>query len=129
MIKKINTEKDIPTQTFKVKMGTTDKKNPEIIYIQAGVYIKSTEEKKTYSNDVNEIRKGYKSIIKDMTLNNEIFKDCYIATIDICSERISTNKKSYITFEFYLKQNNVVLDKERLDFVNSVIKECIDNDI
>ena len=43
----------------------------------------------------------------------------------------NVNKKSEIDLfsEFYLKQNNVVLDMERLDLVNSVIKECIDNDI
>ena len=51
-MKKINSEIKFNDGIFKVKIGTTNKKHPDIIYIEIGTYISPNEEKKSYKNDV-----------------------------------------------------------------------------
>ena len=45
MARKINSEQTVDNDSFKLKVGTTDKKNPKTIYIDCGFFIEPKEEK------------------------------------------------------------------------------------
>ncbi len=44
---------------------------------------------------------------------------------------IDVDKKSEIELfnEFYLRQNNIEMDEDRLDIVNNVIRECLEEEL
>ena len=125
MIKKITTEKDIPLHDFRVKIGTVDRKNPETIYVECGTYIKPKEHKNSYIDDVHEIKKIIRDNIKNMLHDSELFTTDYICTIDIPIERITPNRKTYISFDYTLKQKNNIqfydLVKEHKSFVDKIV--------
>ena len=75
---------------------------------------------------IGKIRKVYKNILR---LEYQNKRTEIVDNIDFNVDNV--NKKSEIDLfsEFYLKQNNIELDKIRLDIVNNVIKECIDKDL
>ena len=124
MLKKIATEKDITIHDFKVKTGTIDKKNTEVIYVECGTYIKPNTSKKSYIDDVHAIKKEYRDIIRKITSDNEIFTNDYICTIDCPIERITPNKKSYLTFQYTLQLKNII---PFYDLVHEHQKIFIDN--
>ena len=127
MIKKITTEKDINVHDFRVKVGTMDKKNPEVIYVECGTYITPKEHKKTYIDDIHDIKRKIKEIIRKMVISNELFYSDYICTIDIPCERITPNKKTFITFDYTLKQKNTIqfhdLTHEHKIFIDKVLTD------
>lgn len=127
MIRRIATETDINVHDFKVTMGTMDKKDPQVIYIECGTYVTPADEKKSYTDDVCNIKKEYRDIIKRMVSNNELFDDNYISTIEIPLDRISPKRKTYITFQYTLKQKELKsfteLTKEHYSFIEKILEE------
>ena len=75
---------------------------------------------------IGKLRKVYKNILR---LEYQNKRTEIVDNVDFNVDNV--NKKSEIDLfsEFYLKQNNIELDEERLDIVNNVIKECIDKDL
>ena len=62
--KRLTSEKSLQHNTFKLKLGTTDKTNPLIVYLEGGVFITPNEEKDSYINDVKAIKYGLKKTIE-----------------------------------------------------------------
>lgn len=98
-MKKINSEVKFCDNNFKIKIGTTDKKNHNSIYIELGTYIMPNEVKNTYNSEIEDFEKIIKRFVKDnITQNND-----FIIIIDIANDRISINKKSYLEIQIFLK--------------------------
>ena len=98
-MKKINSEVKFCDNNFKIKIGTTDKKNHNSIYIELGTYIMPNEVKNTYNSEIEDFEKIIKRFVKDnITQNND-----FIIIIDIANDRISVNKKSYLEIQIFLK--------------------------
>lgn len=74
---------------------------------------------------IGKLRSVYKNILR---LEYQNKRTEIVNNIDF--NVLNINKKSEIDLfgEFYLKQNNIELDEERLGIVNDVIKECVDKD-
>jgi hypothetical protein len=117
-MKKINSETTIENDLFKIKIGTTDKKNPEIIYIEIGCYISPNEEKE-YGPIIDDIEKGINNFIGEMVGPNSICEKDYIFIFDIAEERITKKKKSYMEMQIFLK---VIKEIRSLKFSNIVEK-------
>lgn len=106
MVKRLNSEKKITTNGFKVKIGTTNRLNPSTIYIDMGGFITPQENKEEYLQNVNEIDKLMKKQIKKHLINNNDFDKKYICVIETASERMKVGKKSYISLQCHLKQKS-----------------------
>ena len=102
--KRLTSEKSLQHDTFKLKLGTTDKTNPLVVYIEGGVFITPNEEKDSYVNDVKAIKYGLKKTIRENLSNNNFFVNDYILEFQIADKGIKTNKKSFLTFDLMLKQ-------------------------
>ena len=106
MYKKINSEIKIQDPEFKIKIGTTDKKNPNILYIQIGTYIKPNNKKISYNEDITYIDKISKNYFKEKFKNSDIYSKNFIFVTDVADERINVKKKSFLEMEIHLKRIN-----------------------
>lgn len=102
MIKKINSECKFNDNIFKMKIGTTNKKNPNTIYIELGTYITPISNKQTYSEDIDYLEKGIKTFVKTRLGRENMSKD-FILIVDVADERINQNKKSYLEIQLFIK--------------------------
>lgn len=106
MSKLINSEQKYNHQNFKVKIGTINKKNPEVVYINLGTYIKPNEIKNSFSDYIIEFDKKTRFFVKKLIVDkNTCYKD-FILVTDIADERINKNKKSYLDLQIFLKPKN-----------------------
>ena len=102
---RLNSEKKIENDDFKIKIGTTNKINPIIIYIEGRAFITPTEDKDDYGRDISEIKHVLKQSISDHIHSAAGFDNKYIVDFQVASNGIQVNKKSFLSFQFLLRQN------------------------
>ena len=102
-MKKIKSESKFQDDSFKIKIGTMDKKNPEVIYIELGSYISPKEEKESYKPCISRIEKETKNLIGDIINQSKLCKKDFIFVSNIADCRIAVNKKSYFEIQLFVK--------------------------
>ena len=124
---RLNRERKIDNDIFKVKIGTTNKENPQVIYVDGRVFLSPSEVMDNYSDEIEDIRKNFKRTIGERLRTNEIFEDRFILNFDISSSRMIKDKRSFLSFQFFLKQKNTaplklgaVKEKSEI-FINSLL--------
>jgi len=119
-----------------LKIGTTNKNTPLVIYLEGKTYITPREEKEEYERDIRDIKSNIHRILTKGLKDNKYFEPKYILDFQIANSGIKMNKKSFLTFEFLLRQKNTPLLKLREikekneTFINetlNLIKETIRN--
>ena len=125
-MKKIKSESKFSDDSFKIKIGTMDKKNPEVIYIELGSYISPKEEKKSYKPNVSNIERETKSLVGSVLQNSGLCKSDFIFVSDIADERISMNKKSYFELQLFVKPLDSVKNSGKFSDITEMFnKECV----
>lgn len=118
VIKKINSETKMRRDGFKVTIGTTDKKNPNSVYIGFGGYITPITDEKTYNDKIRifemKMKRNAESIISDGKLSDRNI----IFVSEIAQERMSIGKKSYFDLQIYIP-----VSKNMLATTNRSFKE------
>ena len=111
MTKSICSEVSIENPYFKLKIGTINKKKPTTFYVEGGTFITPVEnddDERSYKERMaavyNEMAKGIQRIVSE----NGLRKD-FIANIDVADERMRVGKKTYFTFQYYLRQNRELI--------------------
>ena len=64
MRKTISSIIKVQDSNMKIKLGTTNRKNPEVIYYECGLYVKPTIDKASYKDDILNIEKDLKNMVK-----------------------------------------------------------------
>lgn len=113
MGKKITSVIKINNNDVKLKIGTVDKKNPTVVYFEGGFYVKPTVKKESYLNDIDEIKEELNKFVKNYIDSSEKIKKDYMFFTDIAEERIRYNKKSFLTFQLYVKPNDTILETNK----------------
>jgi hypothetical protein len=107
----LRTAKDIKLElenkNFKIKYGTFQKSKPIVIYIIGNVWLKPKYKSDDYILLFKNFNKNFNDEIKKYLYNNDIFSNKTLIDIDLCSNRLAYNKKSYLTFELHLKQKKL----------------------
>lgn len=101
---RLNSEKKIENENFKLKIGTTNKINPMVIYVEGKAFICPIDEKDDYSRDVSEIKHVLKRGISENLANSDVFDNKYIVDFQVASGGIAMNKKSFLSFQFLMRQ-------------------------
>ena len=112
MQKNICSEVPLENPYFKVKIGTINKKNPTTFYVEGGTFITPVEDDGMSYKDkmvliYKEMAKGIHRLVAEKHLKHD-----FIANIDVAEDRMKVGKKTYFTFQYFLKQNG-----EPLSFV------------
>lgn len=126
---RLNSEKKIESENFKLKIGTTNKTNPMVVYIEGRTFICPQEGKDDYSHDISEIKHNFKRSISQNIQNSNLFDNKYIIEFQVASNGISLNKKSFLSFQFLLRQNkdNVLKLKDLKVSAEGMIKNIVDS--
>ena len=120
-MKRLNKEYNIDINpSFKTKYGSTNHKKPEVIYIVGNTYISPSFESNDYVSEVNGLKTSYNKLVSELISEySSIFDKNCIFDIDVCDNRIKKGKKTFLTFELYLKQK----DCKQLPEIESIIKK------
>lgn len=125
-MKRIKSESKFQDNDFKIKIGTMDKKNPEVVYIELGSYISPKEEKETYKPYISRIEKKTKSLIEDVIQESGMCKNGFIFVSDIADERIAMNKKSYFEMQVFVKPTDEIKACGKfVDLTKKINEECV----
>ena len=128
-MKKINSELKFNSGIFKVKIGTTNKKHPDTIYIEIGTYISPTEEKKSYKNEILSLDSDLRKYMEGVLASNDYLKKDFILVTDCPYERMETKKKSYFELQLFIKPDKKLFDVGRFSDMASKIKDLYIEDI
>ena len=115
MNKKICSEVSLDNPYFKLKIGTINKKNPTTFYIEGGTFITPVENNEiSYKEKMSYVYQSIKSGVVDLCHDLRIagkshVSNDYIATIDVADERMKVGKKTYFTFQCFLKQDKNIV--------------------
>lgn len=101
---RLNSEKSLQHKTFKLKLGTTNKNNPLVVYVEGKVFISPNVEKDDYAKDMHAIKFGLQKSIRETLENTQYLQNKYILDFQIANNGIKKNKKSFLTFEFLVNQ-------------------------
>lgn len=105
MQKNICSEVSVNNPYFKVKIGTINKKNPTTFYVEGGTFITPVEDDGIpYKEKIALVYKEMARGIQYLVSGNRLKHD-FIANIDVADERMKVGKKTFFTFQYYLKQN------------------------
>ena len=102
---RLNSEKKIENDDFKIKIGTTNKINPIIIYVEGRAFISPTFDQDDYNKEIAEIKHVLKQSISQHLQTTDKFDNKYIVDFQVASNGIQINKKSFLSFQFLIRQN------------------------
>lgn len=122
-MKKINSELKFNNGIFKIKIGTTNKKNPETIYIEIGAYISPKSEKKSYKSDIVSLDSELRKYTENLLSSSDHFKKDFILVTDCPYERMTMGKNSYFEIQLFLKPSKTLFDTGRFSNMSAKIKE------
>lgn len=112
-MKKIGSVIKVNNDDIKLKVGTIDKKCPDVIYLEGGFYIKPIQAKEDYKSDIKKIKQTFDDLVKNLITKDENFKNEYMIFVDVADEWIKTDKKSFLSFQLFVKPSVQILDKEK----------------
>lgn len=115
-MKKINSEIKLEDEHFKIKIGTTNKKYPDTVYVEMGSYIAPLLDKRSYEMDINNFEKMAKRYVKRVMDDGDACNHDFIFVTDVANERIMQGKKSYLEMQLYLKPTANTISNNDKDF-------------
>ncbi len=102
---RLNIEKKIKNDFFNIKIGTVNRLNPQVIYFEVRTFISPMEEYSNYNYVFSSLRKELSRNLTEKLSNNKYFNKKFILDFQVANSGVKVNKKSYLTFQLFLKQN------------------------
>lgn len=126
---RLNSEKKIEDENFKLKIGTTNKIDPVVVYVEGRTFISPQEDKEDYSKDISEIKHNFSRAISKNISGSPLFDRKFILDFQVASKGISLTKKSFLSFQFLLRQNkdNVMKLKDLKEHCEELIKNIVNS--
>ena len=124
---RLHNEKKIDNENFRLKIGTTNKINPIVVYIEGRTFICPSFEKEDYSKEISEIKRSLSQSISKNLRATPHFDDKYIMDFQVASSGVAKGKKSFLSFQFLLKQkkDNVLNLKELKETASDTINNIV----
>lgn len=107
-----------------LKYGSTNKDNPEIVYILGKAWV-SPKFNGEYESILNGIQNNFRKKIKNIVTESNIFENKFVLDFDLNSTNMEKDKKKFLSFDLFLKQdkNNV----KKLKELNTLLSNNIGN--
>ena len=102
-MKTITSERTIKSKDFKIKIGTLNKKTPLTMYLEAGTYIRSTDDDDNYKSKIYNIEKEMKLLTKQLIRSVPIITEEFILVTDVAINRIDKERGTHYTIQLHFK--------------------------
>lgn len=89
-----------------LKYGSVNKDNPQVVYITGKCWIKPTL-KNNYKKIIESAEANMRTDIKNIMADNINFTNKFILDFDVSMDDFLINKKKFVSFDFYLRQNEI----------------------
>lgn len=92
---------------FKYLIGTMDRKNPSIVYIELNGYMVPTFNSVEYASKIEKTEKEFRKLVdKIINKNSHYFSTNSIFSFDVAEKRMSFNKKSFFSISIFFTLTN-----------------------
>ena len=88
-----------------VKYGSVNKDNPQVIYVSGKCWV-SPKIQMDYGYVISRIEKEMKKSIKLFLIDEINFTNRFILDFDINTDKFNIGDKKFLSFDFYLRQND-----------------------
>lgn len=88
-----------------VKYGSVNKDNPQVIYVSGKCWV-SPKHQMDYEYVISRIEKEMKKNIKLFLIDEINFTNRFILDFDINTDKFNIGDKKFLSFDFYLRQND-----------------------
>lgn len=105
-----------------LKYGTVNKDNPRVVYVSGKCWV-SPQREMNYGNVIDDIEKKMKKNIKSFLIDGINFDNRFILDFDITTEGFAPREKKFLSFDFYLRQNEK--NKKQLQDLNDLLKRKV----
>jgi hypothetical protein len=87
-----------------LKYGSVNKDNPQVIYVSGKCWICPTQET-DYDGVISDIESDMRRNIRNILVDGVNFENKFILDFDISTDGFFPNRKKFLSFDFYLRQN------------------------
>jgi hypothetical protein len=87
-----------------LKYGTVNRDNPQVIYISGKCWV-SPKDEMDYGKTISEIERNMRKNIKNLLMDGINFEKKFILDFDINVDGLAPYRKRFLSFDFYLRQN------------------------
>ena len=87
-----------------LKYGTVNRLNPQVIYVSGKCWV-TPKSNLNYEEVINKIEKRMRNNIKTFLIDEINFEKRFILDFDINIDGLLPNEKKFLSFDFYLRQN------------------------
>lgn len=104
-MKRLNKEYKLDVcKHISLKYGTVNRNNPQVVYVSGKCWV-SPLRNMNYGDVISNIEKEMRKNIKTFFIDEINFDNKYILDFDINVDNINPNEKKFLSFDFYLRQN------------------------
>lgn len=122
-MKRLNKEYKLDSSSSVIlKYGSVNKDNPQVIYISGKCWICPTVET-DYDKVITDIESEMRKNIRKILVDGVNFDDKFILDFDISTDGLYPNRKKFLSFDFYLRQN----ERNKKSLVD--LKEFLDSKV
>ena len=128
-MKRLNKEYSLDFNDYiDVKYGSIDKNNPCVIFLEGKTWIEPNYNG-NYISDVNGIVLSFKDKLRDAITNSCDFYNKFIFDFDVKTASLRENKKSFVSFEFLVRQSGTVKSLSEIKPIVVCLFKDIINDL
>jgi len=105
-----------------LKYGTVNRNNPQVVYVSGKCWV-SPQRDMDYGNVIDNIEKTMRKNIKYFLIDGINFDNRFILDFDINIDGLVPREKKFLSFDFYLRQNEN--NKKKLSDLNDLFKRKV----
>ena len=122
-MKRLNKEYRLDvSDSVTLKYGSVNKDNPQVIYVSGKCWICPTQES-DYDEVISSIESDMRRNIRNVLVDGVNFDKRFILDFDISTDGLYPNRKKFLSFDFYLRQNEK--NKKQLSELNDLFKRKV----
>ena len=128
-MKRLNKEYKLDvSDSVVLKYGSINKDNPQVVYVSGKCWIKPTI-KNNYKKIIKSVESNMRNDIKSIITDNVNFSNKFILDFDVSTDDFPLNKKKFVSFDFFLRQNerNKKPLKKLIDILRGKVGIIADN--
>lgn len=127
VMKRLNKEYSLNINDYiDVKYGSVNRENPIVVYVECKSWICPLYDG-DYTSAIDSVVSNCKNMLRKELIRNSKFSNKFFFDFDVKTASLRENKKSFMSFEFLVRQNEKVHNlKDIRDDIEFMFKNVID---